>query len=261
MELIFTNYSVEKEKIDLSLEPGKLYGFNMIESDKLLKAIQLKKLNRGQIILDGETVNKENILIFRKKISIIKKVLEASNQNIYQSMNDYIIRNKLQVKDPEKKIKDSLKIVGLREEILNENISDISSSEKKLFQIALSLLSNPELIIIEEPFKVLDKQTEKRIVMLFQRLRDQFKKTIILISKDSDTLYKYTNEIYFIKNNKIIVNCQTKELHQNIEILTKNKFNLPDIVEFTYLAKKKKNVKIDYHNDVRDIIKDIYKHI
>ena len=40
-----------------------------------------------------------------------------------------------------------------------------------------------------------------------------------------------------------------------------NKFSIPEIIEFTYLAKKKKSVKIDYHKDIRDIIKDIYKHV
>ena len=29
----------------------------------------------------------------------------------------------------------------------------------------------------------------------------------------------------------------------------------------TYLARKDKEVKIDYHKDIRDIIKDIYKHV
>ena len=48
---------------------------------------------------------------------------------------------------------------------------------------------------------------------------------------------------------------------QREDFLKKNRINITKIVEFTYLAKKKKNIKIDYHKDVRDIIKDIYKHV
>ena len=47
----------------------------------------------------------------------------------------------------------------------------------------------------------------------------------------------------------------------NIDFLNKNKIDIPDIVEITYLAYKKKKIKIDYHKDIRDIIKDIYKHV
>ena len=47
----------------------------------------------------------------------------------------------------------------------------------------------------------------------------------------------------------------------NLKFLKRNKFDIPDIVMFTYKAKKDKKVKIDYHQDIRDIIKDIYKHV
>ena len=50
-------------------------------------------------------------------------------------------------------------------------------------------------------------------------------------------------------------------IYQRVDFLKRNKFDVPEIIEFTYLAKKKKAVKIDYHKDIRDIIKDIYKHV
>ena len=34
-----------------------------------------------------------------------------------------------------------------------------------------------------------------------------------------------------------------------------------EIVELTHLIKKKKKIKLEYHKDVRDILKDIYKHV
>ena len=43
--------------------------------------------------------------------------------------------------------------------------------------------------------------------------------------------------------------------------MKKNRVNIPEIVEFTYQAKKEKKAKIDYHRDIRDLIKDIYKHV
>ena len=64
-----------------------------------------------------------------------------------------------------------------------------------------------------------------------------------------------------LKNEDILLTGPTNELYLRVDYLKKNKLDIPNIVEFTYLAKKKKQVKIDYHKDVRDIIKDIYKHI
>ena len=62
-------------------------------------------------------------------------------------------------------------------------------------------------------------------------------------------------------NLEILVEGDTKDIFQRVDFLSRNKINIPEIVEFTYLAKKKKNVSIDYHSDIRDIIKDIYKHV
>ena len=46
-----------------------------------------------------------------------------------------------------------------------------------------------------------------------------------------------------------------------MDYIKRNGYKVPEIVQFTYKAIKKKKVKIDYHKDIRDIIKDIYKHV
>ena len=65
----------------------------------------------------------------------------------------------------------------------------------------------------------------------------------------------------FLKNDEIFLTGKTNDVYLRVDYLKRNKFEIPDIVEFTYIARKKKEVRIDYHKDVRDIIKDIYKHI
>lgn len=260
MELKFINYEHKEKNISLTLTPGNIYGITGKNSSELIPVISLRKLNKGQVTANEEKINKENVNEYRKKISLIT-TFNTSQINIYNIMIEYIKRNNLVIKNPLKKIKDSLKIVELEETILNKNIYEISFSERKILLFAISLLSNPDILILEEPFKCIDKQNEKKLVMLIQRLKEQFKKTIIIISEDSNMLYKYTNEMIFIKNNEILLTGKTNELYLRVDYLKRNKFDIPKIVEFTYIAKKTKEVKIDYHKDVRDIIKDIYKHI
>ena len=261
MELKFTNYEFKEKKISFEIEKGTIYGITGQNSKELLEIIALNKLNKGILTINNEKVTKDNINEYRRRISLIGQDLETSQHKLLNIMIDHIKRHNLTIKDPIKKIKDSLKIVELPEDILSRNIETISSSEKKLFQLALSLLSNPDIIILDEPIKCLDKSNEKKLIMLLQRLKEQFSKTIIIYSDDSNTLYKYTSNMLFIKNNDILLSGPTNELYLRVDFLKRNKFDIPDIIEFTYLAKKKKQVKIDYHKDVRDIIKDIYKHI
>lgn len=261
MELRFINYTYKDKSLNFDLQKNSIIGLTGQTSEELLDIISLRKLNKGQLTIDEVKVTKDNIYDFRRKISVVDKILNTYHHTVYDLMVDYIKEHSLTIKDPIKKIKDSLKIVELPEEILSKTIYTLSQSEKKLLQIAISLLSNPSLIILNEPFKCLDKQNEKKIVMLLQRLKEQFQKTIIIISDDSNKLYKYTTDMIFIKNNDIFLTGPTNEVYLRVDYLKRNKFEIPAIVEFTYIAKKKKEVRIDYHKDVRDIIKDIYKHI
>jgi hypothetical protein len=59
----------------------------------------------------------------------------------------------------------------------------------------------------------------------------------------------------------ILIEGNTKEVYEKVDFLKENRIPLPEIVEFTYSAKKQKKAKIDYHRDIRDLIKDIYKHV
>ena len=262
MEIKFINYTYNDHIIDLEIYNNTITGLTGNSKDTFFDLISLKKTGKGQLIINNEKITKDNILSYKKKISIIKKELNIATFiiTVKDLMNYTIKTHNLSIKNIEKKINDSLKIVGL-EEYLDRKINTLSSSEKKLIQYAVSLLSNPELIIIEEPFRYLDNKNEKKIVMLLQRLKEQFGINIILVSDDSNALYKYTNNIIMTKNGEIIHQGDTYQGYQKVDFLRRNKICVPEIIEFTYIAKKKKNVKIDYHKDIRDIIKDIYKHV
>ena len=261
MEIKFVNYQYKTKNISFEIPKSSIIGVTGSQIDEFIPILCLKSLNKGQITVNNEKVNKDNIYEYKRRISYVDRDLNTHKNIIIDLFNEHIKRNNLTIKDPTKKIKDSLRIVELSEDILTKDIYKLSSSEKKIIQFAIALLSNPNIIVLYEPFKCLDKHNEKKLIMLIQRLKEQFKKTIIIISDNSNILYKYTNEMIFIKNDDIFLTGPTNEVYLRVEYLKKNKFEIPDIIEFTHLAKKKKEVKIDYHKDVRDIIKDIYKHI
>lgn len=76
--------------------------------------------------------------------------------------------------------------------------------------------------------------------MLINKLKDNYHKTIVFATTNSETLYKYTDELILLKNNTIFLTGNTKEIYKRVDYLSKNNFEIPDIVLFTYKAKKKK---------------------
>lgn len=264
MEIEFKNVIHQNYELNFNIDNKDITGITGRGKTTVLKLINGIILSeKGSILFNKNKLTKINSNEIRKKVSLIeqefKKLLFIRTVEEYM---EFIIKHyRLIIKDPNKKIRDSLKIVGLNENYLLKDIHILSKSELKLIQIATSLLSNPDVLLLDEPFIDLDTKNEKKIIMLLNKLKDNYNKTIVIASNDSDMLYKYTTKMIFLKNNKVLIEGNTKDQYKRVDFLTRNKIEIPDIVLFTYKACKYKNAKIDYHTDIRDIIKDIYKHV
>lgn len=260
MEIKFKDYEIGKEQLNFTIKEGLITGITGKGKEELENIIYLKNNYNGKIIINRKS--SININEYKNKIVLIKKNMlnKYFQGKVYESMYYEIKRKGLILKNPRKKLLDALKIVGLDYTYLNRDLITLSSSEKRLIELSISLLSNPELIIVEEPFLGLDFKKEKEIYSLYQKMKEKYNKTIIFISDDTTMLYKYTDNMIITKNNKIIVEDTTSNVFQRVDFLKKNSIEVPEIVLITYLAKKKE-IKIDYHKDIRDIIKDIYKHV
>ena len=225
--------------------------------------INIKEKTITGIITDTKEEVIENIKNKSiRKVGIVRENYLSSNFliKVFEYMYYEIRRKRLIIKNPKKKIDDSLRIVGLDNTYLNRNINSLSSSEKILIILAISLLSNPDVIILDNLFKYFDKTKEKRLMILLEKIRDEYNKTIILVNDDSEILYKYTKYL-IIKKNNLFIEDETDKLFKRVDFLHKNNIKVPEIIELTHLIKKKKKIKLEYHKDVRDILKDIYKHI
>ena len=252
MEIILEN----KDR-SISLNSDNIIGIN--------KKISVSKLinSKYSIKIDKQKKSKKELNDYKKFISYIEENPNfiPFKSNIYEIMY-YEIRSKnIILNNPAKKMKDSLKIVGLNKDYLERNLHNLSTSEKKLFQLSLSLLSNPNILILEEPFKYLDFDKKKKLMILLKKMKDDYNKTIIIISNNSNILYKYTDKVLLYRNNKLLIEGKSKEIFENISFLEKNNIELPESILFTKKAIDKKNVNMDYHRDIRDLIKDIYKHV
>ena len=88
-----------------------------------------------------------------------------------------------------------------------------------------------------------------------------YKKIVILASNDTNLLYQYTDEVLLLNGNNVYKVGQTDKIFTSAELMKGDIVPMPNITKVTYIAKTKKNVKLSFHKDVRDIIKDIYKHV
>ncbi|MBR2828878.1 MAG: ATP-binding cassette domain-containing protein [Bacilli bacterium] len=260
MEITFKNIDINNNSF--TIKEKEINGIITNQYEKIENLFLLYN-NIDDIEINHQKIKKSDIKDYKKKISIIKKRINPKDYYLtcYEILLKEIKRKELKLKDTNKKIIDSLKIVGMNQSLQDRQIFTLSSKEKKYLQLAISLISNPEIIIIEDAFDYLDMKNEKKVFLLLQRIKDQYNKTIVFVSNKTEKIYQYSTHVIIYLSNKIIIEGKTEELFKKVDILKENKVEVPEIVEFTNKAIQNKKVKIDYHKDVRDIIKDIYKHV
>ena len=101
------------------------------------------------------------------------------------------------VKNPYKKAIESLRRVGLGERLDHEP-SQLSGGQQQRVAIARALVSDPAIILADEPTGNLDTQTSTEVMALFQELNNQGI-TILLVTHEPD-IAQYTKRIVELRD-------------------------------------------------------------
>lgn len=169
------------DNISLSVPKGSIYGFlgpngsGKTTTIKLL--LSLLKNNEDNISLFGESLkgNREDIL---KRIG---SLIEAPA--LYHHLTGFanLKARAIIFGVTEERIREILAIVGLTD-AASKKASKYSLGMKQRLGIGLALLSDPELLILDEPTNGLDPNGIIEIRKLIQKLATEFGKTIFISS-------------------------------------------------------------------------------
>lgn len=251
------------DHINLKIEDNHITGITGEYKSTLCKLIDaVKQPTTGTITVGNILLDKDSIKVIRKQVCMIHQNYQEQffTNNLKEEILFITECLNYQARDINKKMNQSLAIVGLDKKYLNKNINTLSNGEKKLLQVAVSLITNPDIIIFDEAFVELDYTNQKKLIKLIKQLKEKYKKTIIIASNNANLLYELTDDIVILQKGHILAADSTTKVYQSIELLEKNDIDIPDLIMFTSLAKQKK-VKLTYHRDIRDLIKDVYKHV
>ena len=156
-------------------------------------------------------------------------------------------------------ILDILDILEVDNSFLKRKVDELSHTEKIYLNIIRNLSFDRKIVLFDDVFKYLDYGNQKKIKNLLMYLKEMMY-VIIITSSDVNVLYKLAEySVIWYKNFFEYGSCD--DLYTNVEKLVKSRIAVPVLPLITYKAKVDKNVKLFYSKDVRDIIKDIYKHV
>lgn len=209
----FKNYKAVNE-VNLHIKKGDIYGFigrNGAGKTTFLKMISgLSHPTSGEFTLFG---CKGNELYTQNAFGRIGTLIEAPG--LYPKLSAYdnmLLRCKLIGIKDRKDIAELLKLVGLQSSA-KKKVKTFSLGMKQRLGIALALLGNPELLVLDEPINGLDPQGIVEIRGIIKELNEKMGITIIISSHILEELNKVANVYGVIHEGKLLKEFSLEDFH------------------------------------------------
>ncbi len=215
------------DDLSFTVNEGDVYGFlgqnGAGKSTTIRMMLTLIKPSSGSIKIFGKELHHHRSDILRQTGAMIErpdlyKYLSAyNNLSIFAKMSGIKVSKKL--------LMDQLEMVGLQE-AANKKAGVFSQGMKQRLGIAVALVHDPKLIILDEPTNGLDPQGIADMRNLIARLSKEMGKTVIISSHLLSEVEQIANRMIIIDRGKKIVEGSVEELldpeHTVVDIDTTN---------------------------------------
>ncbi|MGC9172295.1 amino acid ABC transporter ATP-binding protein [Caldisericum sp.] len=184
----------------------------------------LQKPDSGEIYLDSELITPKNIYEARKKIGF---VFQYFNLFMHLTALDNVMIGLIKVKklpkDEALKIaKESLLLVGIKEDLWNHYPAQLSGGQQQRVAIARAIAMSPRIILFDEPTSALDVELIGEVLQAMKTLAENGM-TMLIVTHELEFAKSVAHEIMFLESGVIVEKGTPQEIieHPKSERLKK----------------------------------------
>ena len=197
-------------RISFDVEPGEYVGIMGASGSgktTLLNCIStIDKVTSGRILVNGKDITK----LKGKQLSRFRReqlgfVFQEFNLLDTLTIYENIALALTIMKTPAKEIEDRVRSIAERlliGDILEKYPYQVSGGQKQRTACARAIVSNPSLILADEPTGALDSKSARMLLDSIETLNLELNATILMVTHDAFTA-SYCKRILFIKDGKI----------------------------------------------------------
>lgn len=211
-ENVSKNFKENKvlKNVSFYITKGHLVAF--IGASGCGKTTTLKMINRlikptsGKIFINGEDIETKDVIALRRNMGYI---IQQTGLFPHMTVKENIeIIPKVEKRDPkevEKRTYELMEMVGLNsDEFLSRYPSELSGEQQQRVGVARAFATDPDIILMDEPFSALDPITRYGLQEELINLQSQFNKTIVFVTHDMDEAIKIADMICIMNEGEIL---------------------------------------------------------
>ena len=213
IEKYYGNKSNLTKAIDgISFEVGKgefvaIMGASGSGKTTLLNCIStIDKVTSGHIYVDGEDVTKlkgNQLNRFRREELgfIFQDFNLLDTLTAYENIALALSIQNVKPNEIEMRIEEISRRLNIKE-VLKKYPYQMSGGQKQRVASARAIITNPKLVLADEPTGALDSKSAKMLLESFEYLNESLKATILMVTHDAFTA-SYASRVIFIKDGKL----------------------------------------------------------
>ena len=216
-----------------------IIGSNNSGKTTLVKLLLGLAKGNSIIMCNGLPITKDNLRVLRKETGYIINENAFINETVMDEIA-FTLENlnleKEEIKDKVKKIANKLKITS----ILEKDPYTLSAEETWLLKLAIALVIEPKILIIDDGFTPLHPKKKKLVLDLLYKLNKKGLTIIITTTNPEETLY--ATDVIVLKNGKAKSKEKEELLEQNESpfiVSLSEKLKFYDLITQNYLDEEK----------------------
>lgn len=214
----------------------------------------LLKQDSGSVLVDG--ISNFDRYKFYKNVGYVfeNPKYHFVGSTVYEEISFAIKQFKYKLDNINSRVVSALKMVGLSEDFLDRKINTLSSGEVVRVAIASVLVLNPKVLIFDDVFGYMDNGFKREFISLVLKLKERYGKTIIIMSNDVSFIYEVCDNYLLLDDGRVISSGDAMkffcdEYDYGVDV--------PCLVRFVRLARKRYNVSLEYTNNIDDLVMDV----
>ncbi len=201
--LVLDNISLEINKGELVALIGPS-GCGKTTTLKMINA--LLKPTSGDVFIDGKSILSQNIIELRRTMGyVIQQTGLFPHMTVKENIEIVPKLMKKPKENIEKRTLELMELIGLdAHTFLHRYPPQLSGGQLQRIGVARAFATDPEIILMDEPFSALDPITREQLQNELVFLQSKLRKTIVFVTHDMDEAVKLADKICVMNNGRIM---------------------------------------------------------
>ena len=198
----------------------------------------------GQVKVDDTIINSQSknkeIKPIRKKVGLVFQFPESQlfAETVLEDIAFGPQNFGVSKEEAEQRALESLRLVGLSDELRDQNPFDLSGGQMRRVAIAGILAMQPDILVLDEPTAGLDPQGRKELMSLFKQLHLSGI-TIVFVTHLMDDVADYATAVNVMEKGRLVLSGTPKDVFQKVAFLKEKQLGVPKITEFALQLQEK----------------------